>query len=184
VRAKYGRRGRKDDPEYGIKRLLTRNLEDLTPEQLERLWNTMADDPALTELHVAWIAKETLRDLLALRITRSHTTPAASAVRDRWASLLMWCADNHHIPEIATFARTLDAWRQEIINAVLTGASNAGSEGVNRIQKLDARAAFGYRNPENQRRRARTATQRTARRSHTVTRPQRLWVTGPQHKPG
>jgi hypothetical protein len=26
VREKYGRRGRKDDPEYGIKRLLGRNL--------------------------------------------------------------------------------------------------------------------------------------------------------------
>jgi len=184
VRAKYGRRGRKDDPEYGIKRLLTRNLEDLRADQLTKLWNTMADDAALTELHVAWIAKEKLRDLLALRITRSHTTPAASVVHDRWASLLMWCADNSHIPEIATFAHTLDAWHQEIINAVLTGASNAGSEGVNRIQKLDARAAFGYRNPENQRRRARIATLRSIRRSHTVQHKQRLWVTGPQHKPG
>ncbi len=184
VRAKYGRRGRKDDPEYGIKRLLGRNLETLRADQTEKLWNTMADDPALADLHVAWIAKEMLRDLLALRITRSHTTPAASAVRDRWASLLTWCADNHHIAEIATFATTLDAWRQEIVNAVRTGASNAGSEGVNRIQKLDARAAFGYRNPENQRRRARTATLRSAPRSHTVTDKQRLWVIGPQHKPG
>ncbi len=184
VREKYGRRGRKDDPEYGIKRLLLRNLEDLRADQLEKLWNTMADDPALTELHVAWIAKEKLRDLLALRITRSHTSPCPSVVRERWASLLMWCADHNHIGEIATFAHTLDTWRQEIINAVLTGASNAGSEGVNRIQKLDARAAFGYRNPENQRRRARIATLRSTRRSHTVTRKQRLWVTGPQHKPG
>src|SRR6266536_3136712 len=70
------------------------------------------------------------------------------------------------------------------VDAVRTGASNAGSEGVNRIQKLDARAAFGYRNPENQRRRARTATHRSAQRSHTVTHRQRLWVTGPHHKPG
>ena len=89
-----------------------------------------------------------------------------------------------HIPELATFARTLDTWREEITNSVLTGASNAGSEGVNRIQKLDARAAFGYRNPENQRRRARTATHRSTQRSHTVTHRQRLWVTGPHHKPG
>jgi transposase len=184
VREKYGRRGRKDDPEYGIKRLLLCNLEDLRDEQLAKLWNTMADDPALADLHVAWIAKEKLRDLLALRITRSHTSPCPSAARNRWAALLSWCADNIHIPEIVTFAHTLDAWRQEIISAVLTGASNAGSEGVNRIQKLDARAAFGYRNPENQRRRARVATLRSARRLHAVTTRQRLWVIGPQHKPG
>ena len=31
TRQKYGRRGRSGDPEYGIKRLLGRNLENLTP---------------------------------------------------------------------------------------------------------------------------------------------------------
>lgn len=184
VREKYGRRSRKNDPEYGIKRLLMRNLEDLRDEQLAKLWNTLADDPALTDLHLAWIAKEHLRDLLALRITRAHTTPAPSVVRDRWTALLSWCADHDHIPELVTFAQTLDAWREEIINTVLTGASNAGSEGVNRVQKLDARAAFGYRNPENQRRRARVASLRSTRRLHTVTHRGRLWVTGPQPNPG
>jgi transposase len=64
-------------------------------------------------------------------------------VCDRWTELLSWCADHSHIPELVTFARTLDSWRTEIVNAVLTGASNAGSEGINRVQKLDARAAFG-----------------------------------------
>ena len=185
VRAKYGRRGRKDDPEYGIKRLLLRNLEDLRDEQVAKLWHTMADDPALTDLHLVWIAKENLRDLLALRITRAHTTPAPSVVRDRWSTLLSWCADHDHIPELASFARTLDAWRQEIINSVLAGASNAGSEGVNRVQKLDLRASFGYRNPQNQRRRARVATLRSARRGHhTGTHRHRLWTTGPHHDPG
>src|SRR5262249_32233707 len=183
-RAKYGRRGREGDPEYGIKRLLTRNREDLNPEQFAKMWNTMVDDPALAELHVAWIIKEELRNLLALRITRSHTTPAGSAVRDRWTSLLMWCADHSDIPEVASFARTLDSWRQEIINAVLLGASNAGSEGVNRVQKLDFPAAFASRTPENRRRRARVAPLRSARRSHTGTHRQRLWVTGPHHDPG
>jgi len=104
-------------------------------------------------------------------------------VRQRWTTLLSWCADHDHIPELLTFARTLDTWRTEIINAVRTGASNAGSEGINRVQKLDLRAAFGYRNPENQRRRARVATLRSARRLHTATHRQRLWVIGPQHKP-
>ena len=33
----YGRRVRKTDPEYGIKRLLLRNIEDLTDEQFDKL---------------------------------------------------------------------------------------------------------------------------------------------------
>jgi transposase len=104
VRDKYGRRGRQGDPEYGIKRLLTRNLEDLRDDQAAKLWNTMVDDPWLADLHRAWIAKEHLRDLLALRITRAHTTPAPSVVRDRWTALLSWCAEHDHIPELVTFA--------------------------------------------------------------------------------
>jgi hypothetical protein len=134
----------------------------------------------LADLHLAWIAKEHPRDLLALRITRAHSTPAPSVVRDRWTTLLSWCAEHDHIPELVTFATTLDAWSAEIINAVLTGASNAGGEGVNRVQKLDFRAAFSYRNPDNQRRRARTASRRCDRRPQ---RQQRLWTTGPYGQP-
>jgi hypothetical protein len=66
VRTKYGRRGRSGDPEYGSKRLLGRNLEDLRAGQLAKLWNTMAGDAARTELHLVWVAKQMLRDLLAL----------------------------------------------------------------------------------------------------------------------
>jgi transposase len=97
VRGRYGRRGRRGDPEYGIKRLLMRNLEDLRDDQVAKLWNTMVDDPRLADLHLAWIAKEHLRDLLALRITRAHTTPAPSVVRDRWTAVLSWCAQHDHI---------------------------------------------------------------------------------------
>jgi hypothetical protein len=42
VRGKYGRRGRSGDPEYGIKNLLTRNLEHLTPQQFAKLEARMA----------------------------------------------------------------------------------------------------------------------------------------------
>ncbi len=56
---------------------------------------------------------------------------------------------------------------------------------VHRFQKLDLRASFGYRNPEDQRRRARVATLRSARRlHHTGAHRHRLWVTGPYHDPG
>jgi transposase len=164
VREHYGRRGKEGDPEYGIKRLLMRNLEDLGLDQLGKLWNTLVDHSHLADLHIAWIAKEHLRDLLALRITRSGTKPTEADAQDRWSELMGWCETNQHIPELVTFTKTLTAWRNEIINAVLLGVSNAGSEGVNRIQKLDNRSSFGYRNPDNQRRRARVAAGRSARR--------------------
>jgi hypothetical protein len=52
--------------------------------------------------------------------------------------------------------------------AVLTGVTNATSESLNRIAKLEARMAYGFRNPENQRRRVRIAcTRGTRRRSPT-----------------
>jgi transposase len=42
TREKYGRRGRAGDPEYGIKRLLGRNLENLTPAQFSKIVDTLA----------------------------------------------------------------------------------------------------------------------------------------------
>jgi transposase len=37
VRAWYGRRGRSGDPEYGVKGLLVRNLEHLSPDQFAKI---------------------------------------------------------------------------------------------------------------------------------------------------
>jgi transposase len=184
VRDRYNRRCRSGDPEYGIKRLLLRNLEDLSLEQFQKLLDVLTGDPAVDELATAWIAKELLRKILGLRITRSHVGPTSGQFSQRWYKLMSWCADNDQIPELTSFAKTLDAWRQQIANAVLLGVSNAGSEAVNRIQKLDMRVAFGYRNPENQRRRALIASRRCALRSSGARYRQRLWMNGPVSDPG
>jgi hypothetical protein len=45
----------------------------------------------------------------------------------------------------------------------ICGHHNAKSEGINRVIKLVARAAFGFRNAENQRLRTRCVTTRRAR---------------------
>ncbi|MBT8226910.1 MAG: ISL3 family transposase [Dactylosporangium sp.] len=169
TREHYGRRVRKTDPEYGIKRLLLRNLEDLTDDQHDKLWNVLADQAHLVDLALTWIAKEDLRDILAPRANRGGRQPTEAEATERWDAFHAWCEANQHIPEPRSLQQTLTKWRQEIFNAVLTGASNAGSEGVNRIQKLDSRAAFGYLNPTNQQRRARVATLRSRQRSHNVT---------------
>ena len=71
-----------------------------------------------------------------------------------------WCAQNDDIPELLSLARTVSRWEDEIICAVLTGVTNAASESLNRLAKLEARLAYGFRNPANQRRRVRIACTR------------------------
>ena len=54
--------------------------------------------------------------------------------------------------------------------AVITGITNATSESLNRLAKLEARQAYGFRNPLDQRRRVRIAcTRGYRRRSRTAT---------------
>ena len=62
-----------------------------------------------------------------------------------------------------SFARTIENWQEPIIAAVHTGLTNARTEGYNRIVKHVGRIAFGFRNPNNQRRRVRWAYTRRSR---------------------
>jgi hypothetical protein len=83
VRGKYGRRGRSGDHEYGIKNLLTRNLEHLTAAQFTKVIDTLDADAAGQETAAAWIAKEKLRDALNLRARITGSAPSERNVRDR-----------------------------------------------------------------------------------------------------
>lgn len=85
-------------------------------------------NPLLT----AWIAKESLRNFLALatgadRYQVGHT---------RW-KFLTWCA-GADIPEVRTLATTADRWWPEIAAFIDSGHSKAKSEGINRVIKLVA----------------------------------------------
>ena len=145
--------------------MLRYNIENLDPEHLAVIIGVLDADADGQQIAAVWIAKEHLRDLLALRATRTHVTPAPSAVRDKLASFYIWCADNDSIPEIKTLAKTISKWQQPVIDAVLTGYSNAKAEAHNRTAKLVARNARGFANPQNQARRVRMATTRAARQA-------------------
>ena len=99
-------------------------------------------------------------------------------MRGRLFSFYDWCAQHDDIPELVSLARTVSRWEDEITAAVITGVTNATSESLNRLAKLEARLAYGFRNPLNQRRRVRIACTRgyrrrsrpaTPRRPHSVT---------------
>jgi hypothetical protein len=90
--------------------MLRYNIENLSPGHLATIIGVLDGDAGGQQIAAVWIAKEQLRALLALRITKTHVTPAPSAVRDKLASFYMWCADNDSVPEIKTLAKTIDKW--------------------------------------------------------------------------
>jgi transposase len=185
VRARYGRRGRSGDPEYGIKGLLVRNLEHLSPDQFAKILHTLDRDRYGQEIAAAWIAKEKLRDVLNLRARITGSVPCERQVRDRLFAFYDWCAQQDDIPELVSLASTVSRWEDQIVAAVVTGVTNATAESLNRLAKLEARQAYGFRNPVNQRRRVRIAcTRGYHRRSRTATSAGTRTVTGQKLHPG
>lgn len=143
--------------------MLRRNAEDLSPEQMSIIIDTLDGDADGQQIAAVWIAKEQIRRLLALRSTKTGVSPVPSQARDRLADFYSWCADHAHVPELKTLAETIEKWQQPVIDAVRAGHSNAKAEAHNRTAKLTARTARGFANPANQARRVRMAATRTAR---------------------
>jgi len=97
---------------------------------------------------------------LGLAVTRSHVTPDPSAISAARHRFFAHVADHAHLPELVTLAETVEQWWDGIETYLTTGITNAASEGNNRLIKLEARNAFGFRNRANQRLRSRCATTR------------------------
>ncbi len=70
------RRGRKGDGEWDVRNLLPRNRENLSQRRFARMWNTLIDlgEPG-EDILAAYIAKENLRELLALAPHRLRPPP-------------------------------------------------------------------------------------------------------------
>jgi transposase len=162
VREKYGRRGRPGDPEYAVKGLLVRNLEHLSAGQFAKVMGALSGDQHGQEIAADWIAKEKLRDVLNLRARINRSNPLRAGGPRPAVHLLCLVRPErrhprtghprpHHLPVGGPERRR---------GPVLTGVTNARSESLNRIAKLEARQAYSFCNPANQRHRVRTACTR------------------------
>jgi hypothetical protein len=85
TREKYGRRGKKGDPEYGLKGLLGHNLENLSPDKFAKVIDVLDADGHWQQVLLAWIAREKLRTALNVRArvtgSRPGTRPALRLLR-------------------------------------------------------------------------------------------------------
>jgi len=159
TRELLGRRGRAIDPAWANRRLLLRGRERLSPAALTRMWNGCIDHDPTGAILTAWIAKEELRALCATAADGGHR---ADIHRRLWA-FYSWCADAQ-VPELTTLAETIETWWPAIEVFLTTGLTNARTEGTNRLIKQVKRAACGFRNRDNYRRRVRLHCTRRTRR--------------------
>ena len=153
------RRGRTTDPVWANRRLLLRGRERLSEPALARMWNGCVDHDPSGQILSAWIGKEELRALCATAAQGGHP----SEIRDRLYAFYRWCADAQ-IPELTTLAETIETLWPAIEVFLTTGLTNARTEGTNRLIKQVKRAACGFRNRENYRRRVRLHCTRQTRR--------------------
>jgi transposase len=152
------RRGRAVDPVWANRRLLLRGGERLSARALRRMWNGCLDNDPTGQILTAWIAKEELRRLLHAAGRGGHR----HEINARLYAFYTWCADAN-IPELTTLAETIETWWPAVLVFLQTEITNARTEGFNRQIKHIKRAAYGFRNRNNYRRRVRLHCTRSTR---------------------
>jgi len=117
--------------------LLVKNREDLTAAEAAQLAQMLA---VSSELQTCYELKEDFRTWFAQSTDRQT---AASGLREWQAK-----AKATGLRSLQAFVRTLDNWRESILNYFNGRHSNGFAEGVNLKIKLLNRRGFGYRNFE------------------------------------
>ena len=126
------------------RRLLLTAAEHLSAKQWKRLGRMLDEHDPTNEIGAAWGVKERLRMLLA------ESEP--SKIRRRLADFYDAAIDAQ-LPEATRLADTIQTWWPAILVALTENASNARTEGFNRIIKQTKRVGCGYRNMINYQRR-------------------------------
>jgi transposase len=131
-----GHRGRKADPLYRCRRLLTMADERLEEDGREKLLGLLRAGDPHGEVTTAWHAKEAVRELY------THTDPTlALAFVERLADDM---CDTDNPIEVRSLGRTLRRWKQQIAAWHRSHVSNGPTEAVNNLIKRVKRAAFGF----------------------------------------
>ena len=131
-----GHRGRKADPLYRIRRLLTKAEERLDDAGREKLVGLLRAGDPHGEVATTWHAKEAVRELYA------HGDEATA--REWIERLIVDMADRDNPAEVRSLGRTLARWRDQIVAWHRSHVSNGPTEAANNLIKRVKRAAFGF----------------------------------------
>jgi transposase len=138
-----GHRGRKDDPLYRIRRLLTKADERLTDQGRTKLVGLLTAGDPRGEVRMAWHAKEVVRQIY------THTDPKLAVEHvERVGRDLQ---DDSCPPEVQSLGRTIIRWKDQIAAWHQAHVSNGPTEAANNLIKRIKRVAFGFRRFRNYR---------------------------------
>ncbi len=138
-----GHRGRKDDPLYRARRLLTKAHERVDDNGRAKLVGLLAAGDPDGHVAAAWQAKEAVRTHYAMP-DQDTAEAFLRALSDDLRG-----PDRH--PETRKLGRTLNAWFKEIVAWHTHRASNGPTEGQNNLIKATKRVGFGFRTFRNYR---------------------------------
>lgn len=137
-----GHRGRKDDPLYRSRRLLTKAAERLTDNGHEKLRGLLAAGDPDGHVGAAWAVKEAVRGI--------YTQPEETA-GEYLTALSVDLRQSHRHDHVRRLGNTLRNWAREILAWHTTGASNGPTEDQNNLIKATKRVGFGFRTFHNYR---------------------------------
>jgi transposase len=131
-----GHRGRRSDPLYRCRRLLTKARERLDDKGREKLTGLLRAGDPHGDVATLWEAKEAVRELYA------HADPDLAL---EWVTQLGDDLKDSDYPiEARSLGRTLLRWKHQIAAWHQAHVSNGPTEAVNNLIKRVKRAAFGF----------------------------------------
>jgi len=141
-----GHRGRKTDPHYRIRKLMTIAHERLNNDADAKLHGLLdAGDPH-GEVRTAWHAKEVVREIYAID---------NAVLADEFVTQLGIDLQDHPCPfEVQWFGRAITKWRRQIAAWHQAKFTNGPTEAINNPIKRIKRVAFGFTNWTNHRSRS------------------------------
>ena len=131
-----GHRGRRHDPLFRCRRLLTRAKERLDEAGTEKLTGLLRAGDPHGDVATLWEAKEAVREI--------YTHVNAELALEWIDELSRDLQDPDYPIEARSLGRTLRRWRKQIAAWHVTHVTNGPTEAVNNLIKRVKRAAFGF----------------------------------------